>query len=253
MVQLADKDPNKQFSMDVMGSHYAASASFSKQYNPYLYYFPFPQIVSFAAFSFYPAFFSNGTYGAGGVANYKSIMSIIGAEYDQKTGNFKYVPEKWPENWYRRATPYGAVQALTDGITKIYARNIIVPGVAQLTTPNLNVQTILCDIYMGLNSITPLGIAGTVEQSTKAVTWALSVLDPVLKNTALGCPNNAISPNFLYPQSSKVAIRVTMSTARLTSPRYPTHLPVRAGMSTHGILSLREFFSSNFYLAISIM
>jgi hypothetical protein len=231
MVQLADKDPNKQFTMDVMGSHYAASASFSKQYNPYLYYFPFPQIVSFAAFSFYPAFFSNGTYGAGGVANYKSIMTIIGAEYDQNTGNFKYVPEQWPENWYRRATPYGAVQALTDGLTKIYARNIIVPGVAQLTTPNLNVKTILCDIYMGLNSITPLGIAGTLEQSTKAVTWALSVLEPVLKNTALGCPNNAISPNFLYPQSSRVG-------GPLTPP------PVKADSHTGDNVYGKTYFTS---------
>jgi hypothetical protein len=105
MVNFAKDDPKKEFSMNVMGSHYARSASFSKEYNPYLYYFPFPQIVSVAAFSFYPQFFSNGTYGAGGVPNYKSIMSIIGAEYDQKTGEFKYVPERWPENC-KSITPF---------------------------------------------------------------------------------------------------------------------------------------------------
>jgi hypothetical protein len=204
MVGFANQDPKKEFSMEVMGKHYAQSASFSKANNPYLYYFPFPQIVSVVAFLFYPAFFSNGTYGAGGVANYKSIMSIIGAEYDQKTGEFRYVPERWPENWYRRATPYGAVQALADGFTQIYPRNIVVPGVPQLGTPNLSPQTILCDLYQGLNSITPLGVAGTLERTTKAVSWALSVLDPVLKNTALGCPNNVVSPNFLFPQASRV-------------------------------------------------
>jgi hypothetical protein len=202
MVTFASKDPNKQFSMNVMGQHYGQSASFSKTYNPFLYYFPFPQIVSLGAFAFYPQFFSNGTYGAGGVPNYKSIMSIIGAEYDQSSGEFKYVPEKWPENWYRRATPYGAVQALTDAFLQIYPRNIIVPGVAQVGTPNLSVQTVLCDIYQGINSITPLALGRTEEDTAKAISWALSVLDPVLGGTALGCPDSTISPNWLYPNAT---------------------------------------------------
>lgn len=191
--------------MDVMASHYARSATFSKDYNPFLYYFPFPQIVSVVAFAFYPQFFSNGTYGAGGVANYQSIMSIIGAEYDEVSDEFKYVPERWPENWYRRAVPYGAVPALADGFLNIYPRNIIVPGVAQVGTPNLSVQTFLCNIYQGLNSITPLALGGTEENVAKGVTWALSVLDPILGGTALGCPNNVISPNFpgLFPNSQQ--------------------------------------------------
>jgi hypothetical protein len=204
MVNFAKDDPKKEFSMNVMGSHYARSASFSKENNPYIYYFPFPQIVSVVAFSFYPAFFSNGTYGAGGVANYKSIMSIIGAEYDQSSGEFKYVPERWPENWYRRATPYGAVQALAEGFTSIYPRNIIFPGVGQLGTPNLSPTTILCDVYQGLNSITPIALGGAEENAAKGISWALSVLDPLFGGTALGCPDNVISPNFLFPSSTQV-------------------------------------------------
>ncbi|KAF2024306.1 hypothetical protein EK21DRAFT_79006 [Setomelanomma holmii] len=204
MVGYAAEDPNKEFSLNVMANHYAQSAGFSKQYNPYLYYFPFPQIVSLGAFAFYPNFFSNGTYGAGGVANYRSIMSIIGAEYDEDTSEFKYVPERWPEEgWYRRATPYGAVQALTEAFTLIYTRNIIVPAVAQVGTPNLSVQTFLCNIYQGINSITPLVLGGTEEETAKAVTWALSVLDPILSKTALGCPDSVISPNELFPNSQQ--------------------------------------------------
>ncbi|KAI4625943.1 hypothetical protein J4E80_003077 [Alternaria sp. BMP 0032] len=203
MVGYAAQDPKKEFSMDVMAKHYAKSAGFSKDNNPFLYYFPFPQIVSVAAFSFYPQFFSNGTYGAGGVPNYKSIMSIIGAEYDEKTQEFKYVPERWPENWYRRDTQYGAVQALSDGFLQIYPRNIIVPGVAQVGTGKLTVQTVLCDVYQGLNSITPLALGGTEENVAKGVSWALSVLDPILSKTALGCPDNVVSPNFLFPHSQQ--------------------------------------------------
>jgi hypothetical protein len=52
-------------------------------------------------------FFSNGTYGAGGVANYDSISSIVGFQYNENNGTFCYVPERYPKNWYRRSTEYG--------------------------------------------------------------------------------------------------------------------------------------------------
>ncbi|KAJ4287353.1 hypothetical protein N0V90_012751 [Kalmusia sp. IMI 367209] len=206
-VGFAAADSSKQFTMEVMTKQYAANAQFSKDNNPYLYYFPFPQIVSLGAFAFYPKFFSNGTYGAGGVANYESISSIVGAAYDKNTGNFKYVPEKWPENWYRRATPYGAVQAVIDGFLKIYPANIIVPGVAQVGTPNLSVQTLLCDVYQGINSVVPLIAAGNLETTAKLVTFATNKLLPILgKNSALGCPDATLSPNqnLLFPDAAQV-------------------------------------------------
>lgn len=84
-VQLA-ANGSKDFGLATMTEHFALKSAFTKKYNPYVYYFPFPAIVSFAAFAFYPNFFSNGTYGSGGVANYESISSIIGAKYDKKTG-----------------------------------------------------------------------------------------------------------------------------------------------------------------------
>lgn len=182
-----------------MGKHFSLSASFSKNYNPYLYYFPFPSIVSFVAFAFYPQLFSNGTYGLGGVANYESISSIIGAQWSDKDQEFIYVPEKWPQNWYRRATPYTTVQALTEGLGLIYAKNPIAMGVAQVGTPNLNATTVVCNLYQGLNSVTPLGLAGTLEEVEAGVTWALAKLDPYFKDTVLGCPTNTISQNYLYP------------------------------------------------------
>ena len=122
-VGYAAQDPNKEFSLDTMAAQYAESASFSQKYNPFLYYFPFPSIVSLGAFAFYPNFFSNGTYRAGGVANYESVSSIIGAKLDKKSGDFIYVPERWPKNWYRRSTPYGIIPALTDILAVIYPAN----------------------------------------------------------------------------------------------------------------------------------
>lgn len=93
-VEFASQDPNKEFSIDAMANQYAKSAEFSQDNNPYLYFFPFPSIVTLGAFVFYPNFFANGTYGAGGVANYESISSIIGAKLNEETGEFEYVPER---------------------------------------------------------------------------------------------------------------------------------------------------------------
>jgi hypothetical protein len=202
-VKYAAADPSKQFTIDVMARQYGANARFSQQNNPYLYYFPFPSIVSIAAFNFYPAFFSNGTYGLGGVANYESISSIIGAKLDKKTGNFEYVAERWPENWYRRAYPYGAVQALTDGFTGIYPADPVSMPIGQVGTPNLNATNILCDVYLGLSSVTPISLAGDVTAVEQQITWALGKLvDAGLDGTALGCPASTVSPMNLFPNAT---------------------------------------------------
>jgi hypothetical protein len=201
-VEIVAESTSKQFDLDVMGRHFSLLSAFAKQYNPYIYYFPFPSIVSFAAFAFYPNFFSNGTYGLGGVANYESISSIIGAQYDPTTDNFIYVPERYPENWYRRSYPYGAVQALSEGILDIYLKNPIFMPVGQLGAPNLTATTLLCNVYQGLNSVTPLALAGTSEEIQAGITWALSKLDPFFSNTVLGCPTMTISENFLFPNAN---------------------------------------------------
>lgn len=122
-LQFAARDPTGEFSLDAMNNQYAANAKFSQVNNPYLYFFPFPSIVTLGAYAFYPNFFSNGTYKAGGVANYESISSIVGAKLNDETGEFEYVPERWPQQgWYRRATPYGAVETLTDVLTTTYPK-----------------------------------------------------------------------------------------------------------------------------------
>ncbi|KAJ0120420.1 hypothetical protein J7T55_015147 [Diaporthe amygdali] len=196
---------SKDFGLTTMANQYLYNSQFSQTNNPYLYYFPFPSIVSLGAFAFYPNFFSNGTYGAGGVANYESISSIIGARYNSTTGEFEYVPERWPEQgWYRRATPYGAVQTLTDGFGAIYTKNPVAMPIAQLGTSNLTPQTILCDVVMGLNSITPLALAGQAQSVEAEVTWALAKLGAVgISSTILGCPASALSPDVaVYPNST---------------------------------------------------
>lgn len=103
-VRIVSARPTKQFDIPAMAQHFSAQADFAKTYNPTLYYVPFPLIVSVVAYNFYPRFFANGTNELGGVANYESISSIVGAKYDKKSGHFEYVPETFPPNWYRVST-----------------------------------------------------------------------------------------------------------------------------------------------------
>ncbi|GKT96853.1 hypothetical protein Ct61P_14703 [Colletotrichum tofieldiae] len=92
---------------------------------------------------------SNGTYGAGGVGNYESISPIIGAKYDDRTGESQYVPRPGPR------TGAAALQTVLEGLLDIYIRDTAVTGVAQLETANLNATTVLCDLYQGMNSVVP--------------------------------------------------------------------------------------------------
>lgn len=93
--------------------------------------------------------------------------------------------------------------------------------IAELGTPNLNATTILCNVYQGLNSITPLALAGSVEAVEAKITWALAKLDSAFGNTILGCPKSAISANFLYPNYTGDALdpppSVIKNTGRLAS------------------------------------
>ena len=74
--------------------------------------------------------------------------------------------------------------------------------IGQLGTPNLNATTILCNVYQGLNSITPLALAGESQAAQAAVSNLLGKLVGLgLDGTTLGCPGNTISNNFLYPDS----------------------------------------------------
>ena len=76
-------------------------------------------------------------------------------------------------------------------------------AIPQLGTDNLNATTILCDIYQGINSVTPLKLAGDTESAAAAASWALGKLGAVgLSDTVLGCPKSELSPN-LYPNSTQ--------------------------------------------------
>ena len=78
-------------------------------------------------------------------------------------------------------------------------------AIPQIGSPNLTPQAVLCDLYNGLNSITPLALSGEEEDVAAGISWALSNLGAVgLNGTALGCPADSLSPDYqLFPNSTQ--------------------------------------------------
>lgn len=95
-----------QYNVPALTHHFANQYSNSKSKNPYFYFFPQQAALSTGAIYFQAGFFSNGTIGAGGVANEASIASFDGAYFNPSTGAVTYQPEQIPpQGWYRRGYP----------------------------------------------------------------------------------------------------------------------------------------------------
>jgi hypothetical protein len=77
-----------QYNVKAVTAHFADQYSNSRANNPYFYFFPPQAVLVIGATYFIPGFFSNGTIGAGGVANEASIASFLGATFNTD-GSFK--------------------------------------------------------------------------------------------------------------------------------------------------------------------
>jgi hypothetical protein len=108
-----------QYNVEAVTRHFASQYNNSRSKNPYFYFFPPQAALVIGATYFIPGFFSNGTIGAGGVANEASIASFLGTQFNSD-GSVSYVPEQIPpQGWYRRAYPMFLSEGI-DGIITLY-------------------------------------------------------------------------------------------------------------------------------------
>ena len=131
-------------------------------------------------------FMSNGTYGAGGVANYESISSIYGMQTNED-GSICYVPERFPENWYRRAVPYG-VADLVAGLAPTYLTGpeLTLPNPAGILQNPGQTGEIGCALYQGLTSGIPAALLGQAnDQVSSALTFLTNNLRLPVSSTLL--------------------------------------------------------------------
>jgi hypothetical protein len=170
------------FGYDTANKFYAQNAALSVKNNPQLYFQGYTPIVILGEYPFYAAFMSNGTYNAGGQANYESLSSILGFSYDSATDKFSYVPERYPENWYRRSIPYDV--ASPDGLVTNLAATFLAGSInlpnplgALLTNP-AQLPEIGCAIYQGITSGVPTAALGTEERASAAISYLEDKLSP---------------------------------------------------------------------------
>ncbi|KAF1966690.1 hypothetical protein BU23DRAFT_592995 [Bimuria novae-zelandiae CBS 107.79] len=202
MHQQALTKGNGTYSVDAIKEHfknrYAASKAVNKQF-----YFNLPSsAVVMGAYYFIPGFFSNGTIGAGGVANEASITSFYGAKptregaWNDPELTYTHVPERIPEQgWYRRATPMTIPEAV-GGILDVYlyakppmggsgADQSWVLGPANI--PN-NPQAFSCFLYNTIYANFPSELFNSVVLLQTVVNSLSTLLAPGYK--ALGCTVN---------------------------------------------------------------
>ncbi|KAJ0107209.1 hypothetical protein J7T55_007579 [Diaporthe amygdali] len=192
---------NGTYNVDAIKEHfknrYAASKAANSQF-----YFNLPSAgVVMGAYYFVPGFFSNGTIGAGGVANEASITSFYGAKpsranaWDDPQLTYTHVPERIPDNWYRRATPMTVLEAV-GGILDVYLYALPALGgsgadqswvVGPLDVPT-NAQGLSCFLYNAIYANFPSELYNSVIVIQTVVNAVSGLLAPGYK--ALGCSVN---------------------------------------------------------------
>ncbi|OCH90910.1 Cloroperoxidase [Obba rivulosa] len=165
----------------------------SVQTNPTFYFVPLASALDIGAKAFITVFFTNGTYGDGGVPNEESISSFFGAQL-LPNGSYQFVPERFPDNWYRRGTPF----TLLDGIGQILdfysTRDIPFGGNAgavntfePLDIPALtNVNGMACFIRDAIQANVPSSVSQPIQVVEQVISSVVSVVDPLFEN--FGCP-----------------------------------------------------------------
>lgn len=121
-----------QYNVPALTQHFAHQYTKSRNNNPYFYFFPPQAALGIGATYFIAGFFSNGTIGAGGVANEASIASFTGAYFNSSTGTITYQPEQIPpQGWYRRGYPMFLNEGV-DGIITLYTGAAATLGKSQV-------------------------------------------------------------------------------------------------------------------------
>ncbi|GAA5853084.1 hypothetical protein JCM8547_000195 [Rhodosporidiobolus lusitaniae] len=190
-MELAKKNGG-EFNVQAANELFAQNADITLATNSQQYYQAYTVIVILGEYPFIPNFFSNGTYGAGGTANLESISSLMGYQIN-KDGSICYVPERFPENWYRRSTPYG-VKDLIAGLptTQLAAPNFLPNPINSLFASG-DLNQIGCELYQGIQSGIPASLLGsTYTAVTDLVKDLQHKLIPGLPNL-LSCDSDDVA------------------------------------------------------------
>ncbi|CAF1492270.1 unnamed protein product, partial [Adineta steineri] len=119
----------------------------------------------------------------------------------QKTdcGEWIAIPERMPDNWVKRETPYSLVDIIGQ-VLKLYLPypvlfggntgqpNTFIADPQQLSTNNQTVNGTACFIYQAILSVTPSEVDPVVIIPASVLSYIIDKLDPIF-GTQFGCPS----------------------------------------------------------------
>ena len=191
---------NGTYNFDVIKSHFKNRYAASKAANSQFYFNVPSAAVVMGAYYFIPGFFSNGTIGAGGVANEASVTSFYGAvptrddASDDPSLTYTHVPERIPEQgWYRRGTPMDLLEVVGAILDILLSEQPALGGaggndsfvLGPLDLPD-NLQALSCFLYNAVYANFPSELFNVVSLLETVVNFVSSSLAPGYE--LLGCP-----------------------------------------------------------------
>ncbi|KAG8875287.1 hypothetical protein FRB98_007993, partial [Tulasnella sp. 332] len=181
------------YTMDALQDHALARWKNSIATNPTFYFVPVAATLGTGAKGFPAIFFSNGTYGAGGVPNEESISSFFGAK-KQLDGSYRAVPERFPTNWYKRADPFTLLETVTmildiqlkTGMTYGANTGKVDSFVPLNITAISDVNGMVCLVLDAIQANVPGTLAGVVGDVDGILANVVNSFAPLVKQ--FGCP-----------------------------------------------------------------
>ncbi|GAA97831.1 uncharacterized protein L969DRAFT_77894 [Mixia osmundae IAM 14324] len=199
-----------QFNVPAANQLFGINSKESIAYNPRLYFQAYTIVVVLGEYPFLPNFFSNGTYGAGGDSNFESLAPLMGYTIDNATQQICYQPERFPDNWYRRTTPYGVAQ-LVEGLVPTYlaaGKNLPLPNpLGALLQNNAQTSEITCAVYQGIFSGIPTAVGATAQSISDISTYVSKSLFGPSAKPLFGCDISepSIATNSSNPNGNQYA------------------------------------------------
>jgi hypothetical protein len=98
------------------------------------------------------------------------------------------VPERFPPNWYRRATPYGVAYQFIPQLFPTYAQQpLIAPPLSQFLGNPAEIPQLGCAIYQAVGSFVIASLVGSsVDRISAVETYIQNTLFPTIPSS-FGC------------------------------------------------------------------
>jgi hypothetical protein len=185
------------FNRDNLALYRSQRYAQSKADNGNFYYGPKPLHLYGAASFLYELFPS---FAPAGTPDLTTISLFFGAASDGNGGYTFNNKEQIPPNWYNRKTPYTNVDVTTEIVAQYLEYPVLFGGNAgrgnfdalnsfgPISQGKLDATTanVLCLLYQIATENVPSSLSGVLELPLEVVTFAVSKLNPVFKNS--GCP-----------------------------------------------------------------